>query len=262
MAFTRAEKGLMVMAPHPKVKNARNSAGGLLHDAIKSAIQLQQHFNETLQQWRNGTWPVNYTTERPASATLSLRQYTAARWRDKLVIRRSAPGFFDGAPDEKRTRISYGIHLHTILARITYRDDVAASLEKMVFEGLITEQEKGEVFGQLQQLLEHPIVGPWFEPGWEVRTEVPILLPGGEENRIDRLLLKGRQAVVIDFKTGSPAKADQRQVVAYMDVLRQMNFSEVKGYLLYISTGEVVPVPPGRPKVSRQRDASQLGLDF
>jgi len=115
----------------------------------------------------------------------------------------------------------------------------------------------------LEALLALPKVASWFDESWEVRTESPILLPSGAENRIDRLLLKDRHAVVIDFKTGSPSRHDQIQVQEYVDVLRKMNYLEVEGYLLYLKTREVVQVHNGKPKsAGKVKDKNQLGLDF
>jgi hypothetical protein len=106
-------------------------------------------------------------------------------------------------------------------------------------------------------------VADWFSRDWNVRTEVSILLPGGEENRIDRLLMKDKRAVVLDFKTGSRKKSDEKQVQQYMDVLRQMNYPDVEGYLLYLGENDIVEVKAGKPKfIQKVRNKDQLDLGF
>jgi hypothetical protein len=106
-------------------------------------------------------------------------------------------------------------------------------------------------------------VANWFSRDWNVKTEVPILLPGGEENRIDRLLMKDKRAVVLDFKTGSRKKSDEKQVQQYMDVLRQMNYPDVEGYLLYLGENDIVEVKAGKPKlIQKVRNKDQLDLGF
>jgi len=77
---------------------------------------------------------------------------------------------------------------------------------------------------------------------------------------MDRLLLKGKHAVVIDFKTGLPSSADQRQMQEYMTILTQMNFYPVEGFLLYIRSGEVVTVKTGKPRRLPKRSPGQLEL--
>jgi hypothetical protein len=90
--------------------------------------------------------------------------------------------------------------------------------------------------------------------------EVPILLPHGGENRLDRLLIKDKHAIVIDFKTGDPASGDQRQMQEYMSILFQMNFHAVEGFILYIKSGAIVPVRSGKPRRIRKKDEQQLEL--
>ena len=132
----------------------------------------------------------------------------------------------------------------------------------MVCEGLITSEEKGPLYDRLQELMRIPPVATWFSHEWEVRTETPILLPDGTESRVDRLLIKNKKAIIIDFKTGEPSKADQRQVQTYIDILRKMNFVDVEGYLLYIKHKQVVSVSLSKIKVARKKDENQISLDF
>jgi ATP-dependent helicase/nuclease subunit A len=44
--------------------------------------------------------------------------------------------------------------------------------------------------------------------------------------------------------------------------LKKMDFPNVEGYLLYIKTGDVVSVPPGKISKSKKKDEKQLGLGF
>jgi ATP-dependent exoDNAse (exonuclease V) beta subunit len=146
-----------------------------------------------------------------------------------------------------------------VLSRIKYRDELDDAILNMEKEGIITDEERPVIHTLITELLGNEVVANWFSNAWEVRTEVPILLPGEGDNRIDRLLTNDKKAVVVDFKTGEPARTDQQQVVSYMDTLRKMNFVDVEGYLLYIKTGEVVSVPAGKKSKVKGVDG-QLGL--
>lgn len=129
-------------------------------------------------------------------------------------------------------------------------------------EGLISLEEKPRIYELMTELLSNPLIASWFSESWKVRTEVPIIIPGGGDNRIDRLMTEGTKAVVVDFKTGEPTKADQHQVTEYIAIMHQMNFTEVEGYLLYTKTGDVVSVPPGKTSKGKKKDEKQLGLGF
>jgi ATP-dependent exoDNAse (exonuclease V) beta subunit len=116
---------------------------------------------------------------------------------------------------------------------------------------------------QLDILMTQEQVRDWFSISWEVRTEVPILLPKGEESRIDRLMVHGKKAVVVDFKTGERNKHDQQQVLNYVNILRDMNFTEVEGYVLYLRELEVMNVAHPKLRTSKKKEnKDQLGLGF
>ena len=180
------------------------------------------------------------------------------------MIRQSAKTFFDEPVSASREKANYGIHMHTVLSRMKYADEIDSTLEDIAFEGLVTQQEKVELKKQIDDLLTVPSIASWFIRDWTVLTETPVLLPGGDENRLDRLIYRDKKAVVIDFKTGERKKTDNLQVLQYIQILRQMNFTEVEGFLLYLRDKEVVEVRPGeRPLVSRQKkDKDQLTLGF
>ena len=128
---------------------------------------------------------------------------------------------------------------------------------------MISDEEKSGIRGQLDKLMSHPVIGSWFTSAWKVKTEVPILLPGGIESRIDRLMIREGKAIVVDFKTGEKTKADQKQVMEYMDILKKMDFKFVEGYLLYTRDHEVISLHEGKQKVvKKKKDETQLGLGF
>lgn len=262
VALTRAELGLIVMAPHPGKGNARKTVAQLLHSGIQRSAGLSQGWKIRDEEWCMGELAsVSSVSEKP-NPSVSLHRYLASGWREKLVIRQTAKSYFEGAKDEAvRKKIGYGIHLHTILSRIEYGDQIDVAIDSIMLEGLVGAEDRDALKKQLDDLLENPKIAHWFDRKWHVRTEVSILLPDGRENRIDRLLTHDKSAIVVDFKTGVPAKDDQRQVMDYMHVLHQMNFIAVEGFLLYVRTGQVVSVTAGKPReVKRKKDRDQLEL--
>lgn len=262
VALTRAERGMIITCPVNKIKN---TVAEWLLEAIQLTPDLANEWDDGAKTLRIGALPPARKLP-PAAQPLQLQSYDTSRWREKLVIRQAGNIFFDGMNTETRERISYGIYLHALFSRLRTRDDVNPVLDRLVQEGVMTAEERQKLYSQLDDLFANPIIGNWFAAGWDVRTEVPILHPGGATNRIDRLLLKEKQAVVVDYKTGEKSKADTQQVAAYMDTLRQMGFAEVTGFLLYTRDKEVVEVGKGLDKptrvVRKKKDDKQLGLDF
>jgi ATP-dependent helicase/nuclease subunit A len=260
VALTRAEHGLMVIAPFSKTSSVKSSAQ-LLYLGIQQNKNLVAGWDDAAKIFNAGSWVPQEVSERKENAEpVQLSVYPSYPWSDKLVIRQSAKEFFEGDDHPQREKIKYGIYLHAILSRIRYTEEIPDTLDGLLQEGMITAVEQDSLRTQLDELLQNREVAGWFSKEWEVHTEVPILLPDGAENRVDRLLLNGRKAVIVDFKTGEPDKHDQKQVLEYIDVLRKMNFIEVEGYLLYVRTGELAAVGQRKLKVVKKKDDNQLGL--
>lgn len=264
VAFTRAELGLFVLAPGKDARGTKGTVAGLLNDALEEDELLKKHWNPEKVTWRIGTHGPAVITGAPTKPpALHLREYLSSSWRPKLVIRQSGSRWFD-AQDDQHERQTYGVHMHAILSRMRYADELAQTLERILSDGFISVVEKDVLQRQLAELLSNAKVSSWFSREWEVRTEVPILLPSGDECRIDRLILKDRKAIVIDFKTGTRKKADDKQVADYMEILRKMNFGEVEGYLLYLAENAIVEVKAG-PRIKLVQKATnreQLELGF
>jgi ATP-dependent helicase/nuclease subunit A len=263
VAFTRAEFGLIVTAPHPDVRGAKGTAAALLYNSIQNNLTLKANWDDASSILSSGEWIIKKDSVKDSTESLHLREYYSSSWRDKLVIKQSGATFFESSSDA-RQKINYGIHMHTVLSRMDYADDLEDTLERITLEGLITQSEKPGILKAIKELLLVPHVSEWFSRAWDVKTEVPILLPGGKENRLDRLIYKNKKAIVIDFKTGEARRDDNEQVLEYIDILRAMNFTEVQGYLFYIREREVVEVKTGsKPKAMKKvADRDQLSLGF
>ena len=89
----------------------------------------------------------------------------------------------------------------------------------------------------------------WFDERWQVLNECSILTEEGEEKRPDRVLVSGTDAIVIDYKFGSFSQEDtaqlgryKRQVSRYMDLLTRMGYTNVKGFLWFLSADEVISI--------------------
>ncbi len=219
VALTRAEQGMIITAPQPKTQGHGGSVAQWLHQAIQRSPDLAGRWTEAAQELSYGDIARKEGGRATTTKPLELLSYPTSRWRDKLVIRQSGNIFFEGINADTRERINYGIYLHAVLSRIRIHADIVPTLNRLVQEGVMTTVERNSLESQLHELLSNPIIREWFEPHWDVRTEVPILLPGGSENRIDRLMLKGKRAVVVDFKTGERKKADEKQAAKLREVM-------------------------------------------
>ena len=111
-----------------------------------------------------------------------------------------------------RGKIEWGKLVHQALEHVHKTDDLDEAIVRMKYAGLITASESKTLKEKLNEVIQIPEVKPWFDESWEVLAEHEILLPDGNSYRPDRVIIKQGQAIVIDYKTGEPRTADQRQV--------------------------------------------------
>lgn len=261
VAFTRAERGLFVGGPFKpdKKENDINTAARLLYESLLSTPSLSERWEAHEHRWTEGQLKVDNKSVPEANLQIiTLNDYAARSWRDKLVIRRS--GFRGLSGDGQSSAALRGLVLHQLLSQIKIAGDFEKVMELGVMDGLVSSDEQKEFEDLIRGVLSNPEVSKWFDGSWDVRTEVPILLPSGLENRIDRLMLKDRHAVIVDYKTGEPSREDQHQVQEYMELLRQMNFAQIEGYLLYLRDQEIIAVAGGKAKRKPKKDVNQLEL--
>jgi len=86
------------------------------------------------------------------------------------------------------------------------------------------------------------LIKSWFDGSYAVYNE-RSLLKFDILLRPDRIMISGKKAVVVDYKTGE-SKSDnyQWQVKRYARILKETGMENVQGYLWYIRLNEVEKV--------------------
>ncbi|MCX7636518.1 MAG: UvrD-helicase domain-containing protein [Cyclobacteriaceae bacterium] len=256
VAFTRPEKGLFIIAPRQENEKVKTDEGisevsKLLMQALEQNTALSG--SGDLRLW--GTLS-DETPEPAVQASDGLNRYDTFSWRQRLIIRTAA------TPDSETLR-EEGIRLHNILSRLQYADELPDLMERLIQEGALSQEEADKLKQKISSWLEDTLVKSWFDRTWQVRTEVPVLLPGGDHKRIDRLVMRPNQTIVVDFKTGRPDQtADELQVREYMQLLSDMGMRNVKGYVFYTRTGRTSEVKLSARAGKNKTDNNQLSLDF
>ena len=154
---------------------------------------------------------------------------------DRLKLRSRAEDDF--SEDTPLETIDLGILMHEWLAAITTWDDASPALNRMLCDGRITVHQQTIMQQQLHDLktlLQREGKEHWFIQPDKVLNEHDILTTTGKTLRPDRVMLKGNQATVIDYKFGKEHKATyQEQLRNYALLLRQMNY-DVEAYIVYV----------------------------
>lgn len=169
-----------------------------------------------------------------ALETIQLDRYHSCDWRKKLVIKREGAEFFEDEVSEARTKINRGILVHRILSLIRHQSDAETALDSFFLEVTLLPEEQKDIRDKVMSVVQHPQIGHWYGKEWDVRNEALVLLPGGGQKRMDRLMVGKKQTIVVDYKTGARKAADRAQVEQYAGVLARMGYPAVTAYLLYL----------------------------
>ena len=146
--------------------------------------------------------------------------------------------------DEMRQQknILEGELLHIVMSGIKVKGDLTRTLDKMFMEGFLTGEKQ---YNRIQKLIETALANPkaekWFSGEYRLYNECTILISGNDEKarRPDRVMIKGDEAIVIDYKFAHEDEEHDKQVKRYMELLRQMGYTDVKGYLWYVYKNDI-----------------------
>lgn len=230
VAHTRPEDRLYLLSPMPpKSAQKTESVPGFYQYFLRSENIWSEE--KRFYEWGDRSICKAKSTGEPFEH-LSLTSFISEDWHNKVFIRRSAPESWD-VDDPQRNR-HWGNLVHTILSRIITSDDVETVIETAVQEGLIEGNQQNPLTEKIKTVITHKEAGRFFEKDLNVKTEAEIVIEDGTVYRPDRIILKGDEAIIIDYKTGKPEEKYHKQMKIYNRLLKELGFSDVKTYLLYI----------------------------
>ena len=156
--------------------------------------------------------------------------------------------------DENQSRrnqyIQLGSVLHSVLSTIRDINDIPQSLFNLEQEGILYNSHLNQerLKELLSKRLNNPKVETWFEPGkWQLFNECTILTVDKDsgksiQRRPDRVMTNGEKTIVVDFKFGQHQPTHFEQVAQYVELLKQMGYKNVEGYLWYVYSNEIEEV--------------------
>ena len=240
VALTRAEDNLFVSTSYPVNKDGKKGACNHVGQYILDFVEGDD--------WEAGSVIVK-SQESGAKSQEAFED--AELWADSGQVRfvQSQEGaMYTAYGDEsyRRTaKMEEGTLCHDIFAHIRKADELDAVLRDFETRGLIASDEQRE---KLRGLISSAWKGnetmrDWFTAPWELRLEEAIYIDQ-RELRPDRVMInpETKEAVVLDYKFGGWEKQYIHQVQEYMEALRRMGYSLVRGYLWFAKENKLVRV--------------------
>ena len=160
--------------------------------------------------------------------------YTYVPVNNRLTLRSRAEDDF--AEQTPLATVDLGILMHLWLSHIRTWDDAEPTLNRLIRNGQVTEQQSVELrqqLNQLQALIDREHHNDWFAGQYTILAEQDILTPSGNMHRPDRVMINGNHAIIIDYKFGLEQPASHlEQVRDYMALLQQMGYT-TEGHIIY-----------------------------
>jgi len=254
VAFTRAGKNLIFWCK----KGQKGTMSELLANALPqvAAREGDENWNEEEPYESGELCPSKYTeTDDRLPEARKASANRLAQKPDKLPVHMESmrhdiefrqsnrsTDFIQGVDEEESDNrfINRGRLLHTLFSAIETEEDIDNAIDQLVFEGIIGKPETEE---RIRELTHHafslPQVQDWYSGSWYLFNECDIIWQERGElrtRRPDRVMMRGNEIVVIDFKFGKQNKKYNKQVQGYMQLLTRMGYlkENIEGYLWYV----------------------------
>jgi CRISPR/Cas system-associated exonuclease Cas4 (RecB family) len=114
-------------------------------------------------------------------------------------------------------------------------------LNQLLLEGTVNSSDLETIKERIVALMKNVQLKQWFDSDFEVLAEREVWY----EDKIikpDRVMTKGTEAIVIDYKKEKASESQHNQVRGYMKAMRDLGYSTVTGFLVYVDTVEIEEV--------------------
>jgi ATP-dependent helicase/nuclease subunit A len=253
VAFTRSKKELYIFAGSKDDNDKNETAGSLILNCLKQenslatdipSVNLPDYLNIEDRVFEYGIKQMN--TSEPDSndqiETVFLDDYpiSAAENRLKLNIQNI---YLNALEEDMSSSLGFGTIMHEVFSYIKYEKDIDKALNKVYRQGKFTEKEKSEYIEMIRGKFENPIIKDWYNENWKVRNESDLINGDGLLLRPDRVIFAEDRTLIVDYKFGKEEKeGHKKQVLEYVQALKNMNYKGIKAYLWYFTLDKIEEV--------------------
>jgi ATP-dependent helicase/nuclease subunit A len=236
VAFTRAEKQLYVFSKKPGEKsNGTGRTGTFLINVLGTFGEFNNWNHEDSKSvFTSGKFqPKIIGAAREKNPSTPINQWISIPWKSriKMGISKKKISIYD--PETPDT--TYGILFHDLLSKLTHEKNIRLKVTDFIQEAVSDPEIAARLLRESEYFIEMGMSNNWFDEGYETVNEAELLLEDGAILRPDRLLIKDKQVIIIDYKTGNEERHHAEQVKQYAGVLAKMGYTDTKIFLIYTS---------------------------
>ncbi len=242
VAFTRPQEKLYVVSSIPgNGKFPNNSLNTIIHEYLK-AKELWS--DDRLVYTFPGPEPKQeeidiILEEKSVTAEETGREWLSEHinqpWKNKVT----ACIYDEPLEPEQVKRVTRGKAIHRAMENIHSQKDINIAVEQLIAEGYISKDERESLGKNISDLINNPVIKPFFSEKHTIKTEPGIFDSKGNFYRPDRIVFSPEQSAVMDYKTGMPHEKYKNQIRKYGKLLHEMNYKNVKLFIVYIDRNEI-----------------------
>ncbi|MFH0893287.1 MAG: UvrD-helicase domain-containing protein [Bacteroidota bacterium] len=232
VALTRPTDCLYIFSSIPD--SEKKSIGFFLYNFLNTDSSERKNIFEFGNSNHN-----NENKKTILSNSYTLDKFNLSDWRKTISLRCRHSETSTKAGDHARLK---GILIHRILSEIESNKNISDKIQKLKCEGLCEESLSTEIEKEIELLVNNPVVSKYFNEEYLVFNEIEIIDPSGKAYRPDRMLMKGKEVIVLEFKTGKPDKKHSEQILNYSKLLAECGFTVIEKKIIYTDVCSVIAV--------------------
>ncbi|MBQ5727218.1 MAG: UvrD-helicase domain-containing protein [Alistipes sp.] len=245
VAVTRAEDELYIYIPQKSNdKNIGSLVAAAVNDTTASDYNIEARRSEGVVEYgSHADKDEEKEQEEQKVKSIIMQEYPTNPTHGNLRL--STQRYYQDKAVGMSSQREVGIMMHSILCEATDFADIERRIEEAHTQGRINAKQRDELREVISREFARDCVKEWFSDGWEaIRNEQDIICGSTiGTRRPDRVMTKGCRAVIVDYKFGNePSGEYVKKMRLYMDLLRQMGYDEVEGYLWYMTIGKIEKV--------------------
>lgn len=237
VALTRPRYRIYAYGPKHENGKKISNVGQLVSYMFEQELN-EQNIYSSLAEGQDHPAPLP-TSDRPCINTINA-EYLTSPIAQRLTLRSRAENDFN--QDTPLATVDLGILMHLWLSHINTWQDAQPALQRLIVQGDINESQAQEMrlqLERLQALIRRENHDDWFSTSYHILSEQDIITPHGNIHRPDRIMIKDKHAIVIDYKFGyEQPKSHLEQVRDYMLLLQQMGYT-TEGHIVYVALNKI-----------------------
>jgi len=231
VAFTRASKALFAIG-----KDSRDEFGTLLNNyiSVKGNTNQENNFYEfgTLENKQE------IVSGDKKEEQFTLENTISTDWKEIIKIAEAEEVFWLEKDFDKAS--SFGTLVHKILSTINFTDEIENAVNNYLISGLIDKTEQEGILNMINKLVELPLLKRYFSHEVIVKNETELMDKYGRSIRPDRIVIDGKELIIIDYKTGKKDEEHILQIQNYANAFADIGFENIKCFLVYLAKEIVV----------------------